>query len=133
MAGFREPETPEIGLSSMLFEWPTACSRNTGMCWRMKRPKPSLKAVCRCSGRHFPSERSEFAAPGRVRSSSTGPLWLELDGDEAAERHALGAGEQRSGHYAPPHKQRSNTRPCRLDTARITYTSLSRTVSEPLE
>jgi len=60
-------------------------------------------------GTTFPGERSEFAAPERVRSSSTGPLWLELDGDEAAETHALGAGEQRSGHYAPPHKQRSNT------------------------
>src|SRR5690349_261248 len=34
-------------------------SRNTGMSCRMKRPKGSREAVCRCSGPRFPSERSQ--------------------------------------------------------------------------
>ena len=38
---------------------PTACSRNTGMFCRMKRPKRSREVVCRCSGPRFPSERSQ--------------------------------------------------------------------------
>ena len=59
MAGFRELEGPEIGSPPMLSEWPTACSRNTGMFCRMKRPKRSRKSVCRCSGPHFSSERCQ--------------------------------------------------------------------------
>src|SRR3981189_1998973 len=64
MAGFRELEGPAIGSPPMSSEWPTACSRNTGTFCRMKRPKPSREAVCRCSGPRFPSRRSEFAEPG---------------------------------------------------------------------
>jgi hypothetical protein len=44
-----------------------------------------------------------------VRSSSKGAHWLEVDGGEVAEPHPLGTDEQRSDHYAPPHKQRFNT------------------------
>jgi hypothetical protein len=57
MSGFRELEGREIGSPPMSSEWPTACSRNTGMFCRMKRPKPSREAVCRCSGPRFRSER----------------------------------------------------------------------------
>src|ERR1700730_3473802 len=108
MAGFLELEGPEIGSSPMLFEWPTACSWNTGMSSRgsdksrvSKRSADVRDDISRMRGM--------FAAPGRVRSSSKGGHWPELDGGEAAERHALGADEQRSDHYAPPHKRRSNT------------------------
>ena len=56
MAGFREPEGPEIGLRPMSSEWPTACSRNAGMFCRMKRPKRNREAACRCRDHLFPSE-----------------------------------------------------------------------------
>ena len=59
MAGSRELEGPEIGSLPMSSEWPTACSRNTGMFCRMKRPRPGREAVCRCSGPRFPSERNQ--------------------------------------------------------------------------
>src|SRR5580704_7755482 len=59
MAGFRELEGPETGSPPMSSEWWTACSQNTGMFCRMKRPKPSLEAVCQCSGPRFPTERSQ--------------------------------------------------------------------------
>ena len=52
-------EGSEIGSPPMSSEWPTACSRNTGMFCRMKRPKRSREAVCRCSGPRSPSERSQ--------------------------------------------------------------------------
>src|ERR1700716_575883 len=82
MAGFRELEGPEIGSPPMSSEWPTACSRNTGTFCRMKRPKPSREAVCRCSGPRFPSRRSEFAAPGSCAIVLDGELWLEHDDGE---------------------------------------------------
>jgi len=47
------------GSPPILSEWPTAYSRNTGMFCRMRRPKRSREAVCRCSGRRFPSERGQ--------------------------------------------------------------------------
>jgi hypothetical protein len=43
-------------------------SRNTGMFCRMRRPKRSREAVCRCSGPRFPSER------GRSLSNWFSPL-----------------------------------------------------------
>jgi hypothetical protein len=57
---FSELEGPEIGLPRMSSEWPTACSRNTGMCCRMKRPKRSLEAVYRCSGHVSRVERIQW-------------------------------------------------------------------------
>ena len=56
---FSGTESPEVGSPPMSSECPTACSRNTGMFCRMKRPKPNREAVCRCSGPRFPSERNQ--------------------------------------------------------------------------
>src|SRR6266478_4217855 len=81
MAGFPELEGPEIGLPPMSSEWPTACSRNTGMFWRMKRPKRNREAVCRCSGPRFPSERSQSLV------QSTQPK----EGPKDMTRHVLAA------------------------------------------
>src|SRR5947209_11609561 len=82
MAGFRELEGREIGSPPMSSGWSTACSRNTGMFCRMKGPKPSRVAVCRCSGPRFPSRRSEFAAPGSCATVLDAELWLEHDDGE---------------------------------------------------
>src|SRR5256886_15647611 len=57
--GFSGTGSPGIGSPPMSSEWPTACSRNTGMFCRMKRPKGNREAVCRCLGPRFPSERSQ--------------------------------------------------------------------------
>src|SRR3954453_1641272 len=59
MPAFRELEGPEIGSPPMSSGWPRVCSQNTGMFCRMKRPKRSRKAVCRCLGPRFPSEESQ--------------------------------------------------------------------------
>jgi len=94
----------------MLFEWPTACSRTLG-CAGDEATQSRVSKRLPMFGTTFPLGVRGWSSLHRVvlRSSSTGPLWLELDGDESAERHALGAAEQCSGHCAPLHKQRSNT------------------------
>src|ERR1700720_608193 len=78
MAGFREPEGPEIGSPPMSSEWPTACSRNTGMFYRMKRRKPSREAACRCSGPRFPSDRSQSMATVHCRNRECRQARLNL-------------------------------------------------------
>ncbi len=50
---------PRNWIAAMSSEWPTACSWNTGMFCRTKRPKRNREAVCRCSEQRFPSGRSQ--------------------------------------------------------------------------
>jgi hypothetical protein len=54
MAGFLELEGPEIGSSPMLFEWPTACSWNTGMSSRGKATKAGSQSGLPMFGTTFP-------------------------------------------------------------------------------
>ena len=104
MAGFREPEGPEIGSPPMSSAWPTACSRNTRMFCRMKRPRRSREAVCRCSESGFPIERGQSLnicsihstrrlAPSRMLNARLGCPLLALSGRPSrSRRHSVPAG-----------------------------------------
>src|SRR5882762_8837656 len=65
MAAFPTPEGRGIGSLPMSSALPMTCSRSTGMFCRTKRPKPSRKAVCRCSGLNFLTEIMGRVQPDR--------------------------------------------------------------------
>jgi hypothetical protein len=107
MAGFRGLEGPEIGSPPMLSEWPTACSRNTGMFCRMKRPKRSRESVCRCRDhvsrvREASSLSNWFSDPKDQAKLNSMARWMSAVGGAPRRRGSLERDDFRLVHSGGP-------------------------------